>query len=620
MGRKKTGSVYTKDGSLWYSFALRSGRRWTKRVPPLPNGRVATEEEARTYLAEALRRYELGLWDPEAPSPVPPSAPLPPPVPTVAEYAESWLKGQTHASKFNEELIFRRHLANTDLGRMKMTEVAPQHVATWVRALRATPSSKGGLLAPQTVRAFYGALRKLYVSAVFERVVPSTPCVMPPGVLPTGSDKVPGARRKWRYSRDELEQLISDVRIPEARRVLWAVLFCAGLRAGEAFALKWSDYDTSRSPLGCLSIDRAWSSKHKLEKETKTKATRSVPVHLTLAAILAEWKLSGWQRQHGRAPKDDDLIVPNEDGAARSTGNAWRSLGVDSDRLEIPRRRLHGMRHTFISLAIDDGARSDIIIKITHTRPQRTSFDAYREEAWETLCAEVAKLQIRRRADVLPLWKVASSGGGGASNSATDSATSTTSPNGNIMPQVTSEHHQSDLVDDRLAVLDEAIDKLPRVGGGARDLDAQAGDLTRVTARLALPPNDAAHLRGERPGERDHRLAHGVHREQPEGRDEDPAVVSDVTEEVRVEIRIRVDLELDLEPREAARPEGDLRGRVGDHAPRLLAVRRLDGFVRRQRGRGDGLMHQRNRRRRGLHEGHRRGRRPADPVAVCAGR
>lgn len=495
MGRKRTGSVYEKDGALWYSFLLRSKKRHTKRVPPHPSGRVATREEAELYKNEAIRRYELGLWDPEAPSPTT-AAPAPPPTPTVAEYAETWLKVQTHSSKFNEELIFRRHLTNTDLGRMRMIEVTPQHVAAWIKALRVTPSAKGGLLAPKTVRAFFGALRKLYVSAVFERVVPSTPCVLPPGVLPVGSDKVPGARRKWRFSRDELERFISDARIPIDRRVLWAVLFCAGLRAGEAFALKWGDYDASRKPLGCLSIERSWSSKHKREKETKTRATREVPVHPTLAAILAEWRLSGWQKRHGRAPKDVDLIVPNEDGAARNTSNAWRSLRVDSDRLEIPKRRLHGMRHTFISLAIDDGARKDIILKITHTKPQQTAFDSYREEAWETLCAEVEKLKIARRVEELPLFKAVSSGGGSAQGIATDIATGTTSPNGNTMQQGTAQRLQSDLVDDvRLHDPHESKTFPAMIGEGARSKPTREASSDTDSATDSATPR--APIQGE---------------------------------------------------------------------------------------------------------------------------
>ena len=117
MGRKRTGSIYTKDGALWYALQLRSGKRHARRVPPLPDGRAATEAQARTYVAELIRRHELGLWDPEAPDPARPgAAPPAAPVPTVAEFGRRWVDALTHASKGNEDIFLRRHVEGTELG------------------------------------------------------------------------------------------------------------------------------------------------------------------------------------------------------------------------------------------------------------------------------------------------------------------------------------------------------------------------------------------------------------------------------------------------------------------------------------------------------------------------
>ena len=451
MGRKRTGSIYTKDGALWYALQLRSGKRHARRVPPLPDGRAATEAQARTYVAELIRRYELGLWDPEAPDPARPgAAPPAAPVPTVAEFGERWAAGLTTASAFNEQAFVRRHLEGTALGATPITEATPQGVLAWVRELAQKPSGhkSGGVLAPKSVRWFFRALRRMFNAAVFERALTASPCVLPPGSLPKGVDKVPGARRHWRSTREEVELLISDVRVPEERQALWAVLFCAGLRHGEAAALRWRDYDPRRKPLGCLTVERAWSSRHKKEKGTKTGATREVPVHPTLAAVLAEWKLSGWPRAHGRAPGPDDLILPNELGAHRAAANTARSLTVDCARLDVKRRRVHGARHTFISMCIDDGAQADLIKRLTHAKPQTEAFDDYRAESWATFCAEVAKLRVRR-VEALPLWQVASSGGGAAGGTATDTATDSTNIGGNTVNHSASLGGRSHLVDER---------------------------------------------------------------------------------------------------------------------------------------------------------------------------
>jgi hypothetical protein len=62
-------------------------------------------------------------------------------------------------------------------------------------------------------------------------------------------------------------------------------------------------------PLGKLLVARSYNSRTGREKNTKTEAVKHVPVHPTLAAMLAEWKLGGWPELIGRAPGPDDLIV-----------------------------------------------------------------------------------------------------------------------------------------------------------------------------------------------------------------------------------------------------------------------------------------------------------------------
>ena len=428
MGRKRTGTVYEKpagSGKWWYSFLLRSKKRHSKPVPDRPDGRPITEADAKLYKDEVLRRYELGLWDPEAP---PPAAP--PPMPTCAAYGAAWAKALPHDSAVIEQNHVEHHLDGTDLGKMRLDLARPPDVAAWVLGLRQKPSPAGGTFAPSTVRAIYATAKKMFAAAVFEGKIPATPCVLPPGTLPKGGDKVPGARAGWKFGRAEVERLISAPEIPADRRVAYAILFLAGLRRGELVVLRWRDWDPTRDPLGCLTVARAMKAVKKVEGPTKTLAVREVPVHPTLAAVLAEWKLGGWQRytKGSKPPAPGDLIVPSRAGTARLGRNVYAQFRADCDALELRARRVHSTRHTFISLGVDAGARLDVLRTITHTRPVRDAFDLYRHEAWSTLCAEVEKLPIRRLPDVLPLWKAVGAPGANATEIATtpqDAAEST---------------------------------------------------------------------------------------------------------------------------------------------------------------------------------------------------
>jgi hypothetical protein len=189
----------------------------------------------------------------------------------------------------------------------------------------------------------------------------------------------------------------------------YALEILSGVRPGEAAALRWRHYDPTVRPLGKLLVAKSYSTRVG-EKTTKTDAVKHVPVHPTLAAMLAEWKLGGWAEMMGRAPGPDDLIVPLPPSVAarrtKRTGEPFRTTYYtgkcwSKDDLQLlgwRHRRHYDMRATFITLAIDDGADPDVLeTRVTHTRKSRSAFDGYnRGLQWERTCAEVSKLRITR--------------------------------------------------------------------------------------------------------------------------------------------------------------------------------------------------------------------------------
>jgi integrase len=103
-------------------------------------------------------------------------------------------------------------------------------------------------------------------------------------------DKDPEWRKDAVFTHDEAEALISDHRIPFDRQIVYAIELLAGVRTGECAALRWRHYDPAVRPLGKLLVARSYHSQSGREKNTKTEAVKHVPVHPTLAAMLAEWK------------------------------------------------------------------------------------------------------------------------------------------------------------------------------------------------------------------------------------------------------------------------------------------------------------------------------------------
>ena len=78
--------------------------------------------------------------------------------------------------------------------------------------------------------------------------------------------------------------------------MVYALELLAGVRPGEAAALRWRHYDPAIKPLGKLLVAKSCNTRRNAEKSTKTDAAKHVPVHPMLAAMLAEWSSAAGQR------------------------------------------------------------------------------------------------------------------------------------------------------------------------------------------------------------------------------------------------------------------------------------------------------------------------------------
>ena len=258
-----------------------------------------------------------------------------------------------------------------------MTEVRPRHLHELVLALRAD-----GKVAPRTIRHVYATLRTMFHDAVAFEVIDVTPCVLERGVLPKKVDKDPNWRHTAIFGRHEVETLIADLRILPDRRVLHALKALAGLRHAEAAELTWAQIDTNLEPLGGILLGK-----------TKSGVPRRVPIHPVLARVLSGWAELGWERAYGRRHTPEDLVVPARTLAPRNKADAAHAFRADLETLGLRTRRGHDLRRTFISLALEDGARRDLLETVSHG-PRGDIISVYSTFPWPALCAEVAKLEI----------------------------------------------------------------------------------------------------------------------------------------------------------------------------------------------------------------------------------
>jgi integrase len=366
------GSLYTKRGKLWVRFKNERGK-WAGAPTAYSPGQ---EDLALRYLKQRERRI-AAVVEAGADLGATPGEPL-----TVAQYATKWIRAREPlglATASDDETRLRKHVL-PKLGEVKLEEVRPRHIRDLIMELRAA-----GTLAPRTIHHVFHTTKAMFHHALADELIDSTPCVLPRGTLPKKVDKDPEWRAGAIYTREEVERLISDTRIPEDRRILYALKALAGLRHGEAAGLTWRQYDATLEPLGGLSLER-----------TKTQVPRRVPVHPTLARVLAEWKLSGWERTYGRAPTSADLVAPSRNLTPKDKHEAPKQLAADLELLKLRPRRGHDLRRTFVTLAQVDGARRDLLETISHG-PRGDIVSVYTTFPWPALCAEVEKLRISLR-------------------------------------------------------------------------------------------------------------------------------------------------------------------------------------------------------------------------------
>lgn len=367
-------SIYLRKLQYWARIRT-APKKWKSVKTPYVDGQ---EEIAQRHADELQRLVDGESTTPAANHEM-----------TVSVYAQRWLEDRRRSgvrSVNDDQARLELHVLPT-LGKFRLVDVRPRQIRDLVKALR-----QADKLAARTIRNVYGVTSTLFKTAVADELLATSPCVLGRGELPKKADADPEWRATAIFTREEVELLVSSDKLLPDRRVLYALKAVAALRHSEAATLRWSQVDSPRKPLGAIVLSH-----------TKTDVPREVPIHPTLAKILATWKATGWRAIYGRAPKPNDLVVPTRAMTVRAAAASQKTFVEDLELLELRRRRGHDLRRTFITLARVDGARTDLLEVVTHG-PRGAIVDLYTTFPWPALCEEVAKLRVTlRRGEVLRL-------------------------------------------------------------------------------------------------------------------------------------------------------------------------------------------------------------------------
>jgi integrase len=219
---------------------------------------------------------------------------------TLRRYIEKWL--ERRRVEGHDWTADRGRLHNhvlPVLGDRLLAEIRTGDIVRLVQRLRFETDPP---LAQRTVHNVYSVLKAAMRDAAEDEIIEATPCILTQQRLGPIRDKDPEWREGAVFTREEAETLISDPRIPADRQLVYGFGLLAGMRPGEVAALRWRHYNPNAEPLGSMLVALSYNTKRSVTKPTKTETTKTIPVHATLAAMLAEWKLGGWAAMVGHKP------------------------------------------------------------------------------------------------------------------------------------------------------------------------------------------------------------------------------------------------------------------------------------------------------------------------------
>jgi integrase len=217
-------------------------------------------------------------------------------------------------------------------------------------------------LSPSTRRHLYQFLRAALRDAVRVGFLEANP--MDAVDPPTGGTVRPP--RAWNR-----EQVSAFLAAAQGHRLypMFYVMLTTGLRIGEAMALRWQDWQG----------EKLWV-RHTLTKQrtlgpTKTLGS-SAPIYLDLATqtILSEHRTrQAEERATAKRWLDHDLIFPSEVGTPLSYRNVMRTFQTLIEQAKVPRIGLHGLRHTYTSMALQAGlSPKQVADRLRHKDPALT--------------------------------------------------------------------------------------------------------------------------------------------------------------------------------------------------------------------------------------------------------
>ncbi len=335
-------------------------------------GGFRTRREAEDALAVAVSSVNDGTYIAKDPQ-------------TVGEWIDRWLVAIAPKIRASTLRDYRSGLERVKdrLGHVRLQALRPLDIEELYASLLLEGHRFGGGLAPKTVKNLHIALRRSLADAERFGLVPRNVAslVKPPVVQRP-------ALATW--TADDVRTFLAavqDDRLAPAYRLLIAT----GMRRGEALGLRWSSVDLDA---GRLMIERSltvvddvimWS------PPKTARSRRSLSLDPATVAVLRAHRRAQLEERvaAGELWNEGDLVFCDEVGERLHPDRFTKWFQAARRRAGVPAIRLHDLRHTWATLALQAGIHPKIVSERLGHATTGITMDIY-SHVQPTLDAEAA--------------------------------------------------------------------------------------------------------------------------------------------------------------------------------------------------------------------------------------
>lgn len=252
---------------------------------------------------------------------------------------------------------FKRAVMNTTLlpyfGEMRLNDISPQDVLRWQNYLMSYRDEKGRPYSMDYLRDVHAQLSAIFNHAVRYYGLETNPA----SVVGTFEKGAPHEMQYW--TKEEYFRFAEQMKGEQEYYCAFEMLYWTGMREGELLALTPEDIDLQART---VTINKTY---HRIDqrdvitspKTTKSNRTISMPEFLCeeIGAYIAKRKrYSNEKDLNGEINNDSD-----NDAASRlftmSSYHLRKALNEGADRAGVKRIRVHDLRHSHVSLLINNG-------------------------------------------------------------------------------------------------------------------------------------------------------------------------------------------------------------------------------------------------------------------------